>query len=374
MVAKFWWGQKGVERKIHWKKWDTLSRAKQDGGLGFRDLHSFNITLLAKQGWHLLTQPQSLFYRVFKEKYFPHHSFIHAQLGSHPSFFWSSVMAAQPLILDGLRWKVGNGRTINIWTDPWLPTNPIRRANTVGFDTVDQLIDPDFRSWNLQLLEQLFTDREVSQIVSITLGTTSRLDQLTWRHIEKGEFTVQSAYLQLTKGLSSNAAESSNAEQTKWFWKKLWRLKVPTKCKHLLWRACTVSLPTRSGLQRRGVHIDPKCLLCGYHEETTTHILWACPLARNVWALAKGKANKMPNTEEADFRDLTIALASSKHPKELEQWTTLTWAIWNARNKFIFEGHQDHPTQIFQTASTLLQDYQQITLRSRIQPTTPESH
>ena len=41
-------------------------------------------------------------------------------------------------------------------------------------------------------------------------------------------------------------------------------------------------------------------------------------------------------------------------------------AIWNARNKFIFEGHQDHPAQIFQTATTLLQDYQQITLRSRI--------
>lgn len=176
MVAKFWWGQKGVERKIHWKKWATLSRAKEDGGLGFRDLHSFNIALLAKQGWRLLMQPQSLFYRVFKAKYFPHHSFIHAQLGSHPLFFWSSVMAAQPLILDGLRWKVGNGRTINIWTDPWLPTNPIRKANTVGFDTVDQLIDPDLRSWNLQLLEQLFTDRKVSQIVSITLGTTSRPD------------------------------------------------------------------------------------------------------------------------------------------------------------------------------------------------------
>ena len=149
---------------------------------------------------------------------------------------------------------------------------------------------------------------------------------------------------------------------------------MPTKCKHLLWRACTASLPTRSGLRKRGVYIDANCLLCDYHEETTTHILWACPLARNVWVLAKGKPNKMPNTEEADFRDLTLALASSKPSSELEQWTMLTWAIWNARNKFIFEGHQDHPSQIFQTASTLLQDYQQITLRSRIQSTTAEPH
>ena len=161
--------------------------------------------LPSQQSWRLLTQPHSLFYRVVKAKYFPRHSFLHAQLGSKPSFFQLSVMAAQPLIRDGILWKVGNGRNINIWTDPWLPTNLIRRADIISFDTVDQLIDPDLRSWNLHLLEQLFTNREISQIVSIPLGSTSRpnlLESVTlFGHMWPNPIMIRTSIADLTRSL-----------------------------------------------------------------------------------------------------------------------------------------------------------------------------
>ncbi|KAF7143291.1 hypothetical protein RHSIM_Rhsim05G0117700 [Rhododendron simsii] len=47
-VLWFWWGSKEGERKIHWIKWDKLSLCKGDGGLGLRDMESFNKVLLAK--------------------------------------------------------------------------------------------------------------------------------------------------------------------------------------------------------------------------------------------------------------------------------------------------------------------------------------
>ena len=46
MVWNFWWGQKGFERKMAWMKWDKLSEPKMMGGVGFRDLRAFNLTLL----------------------------------------------------------------------------------------------------------------------------------------------------------------------------------------------------------------------------------------------------------------------------------------------------------------------------------------
>ena len=48
LISSYWWGQQKEERKVHWVKWDTLCIPKLEGGLGFRNLHTFNIALLAK--------------------------------------------------------------------------------------------------------------------------------------------------------------------------------------------------------------------------------------------------------------------------------------------------------------------------------------
>ena len=38
MIKKIWWDQRGDRRKIHWIKWDELTKSKDVGGTGFRDL------------------------------------------------------------------------------------------------------------------------------------------------------------------------------------------------------------------------------------------------------------------------------------------------------------------------------------------------
>ena len=69
--------------------------AKKDGGMGFRNLHVFNVPLLGKQGWGLMTQSDTLVAKLFKAKYFPKCNFLEAKHGSNSSFVCTCVLSAR---------------------------------------------------------------------------------------------------------------------------------------------------------------------------------------------------------------------------------------------------------------------------------------
>ena len=123
LCGKFWWGQVGNEKKIHWKSWDSFAQPKKEGRMSFRDLRHFNLAMLAKQGWRLLKNHDSLMFKCSKARYFPRCNFLHTDDSPNSSYVWKSMMAAMP-ILSGCCWRVGNGESIDVTTDKWIPSYP----------------------------------------------------------------------------------------------------------------------------------------------------------------------------------------------------------------------------------------------------------
>lgn len=104
--------------------------------MGFRDMEAFSLALLAKQGWRLLNNPESLLHKMLKARYFPRSFFLDAKVGFQPSYAWRSLLKGRDVLNEGTGWFVGNGTKIKVFKDRWIPRPhkfmPI--LNPHGFD------------------------------------------------------------------------------------------------------------------------------------------------------------------------------------------------------------------------------------------------
>jgi hypothetical protein len=121
MVFRFWWAKTDRDNSMHWMAWELLCSRKKKGGLGFRDLHMFNLAMLARQGWRLIENPDLLCAQILKAKYFLNGSLLDAIELSGCSYSWRSIVRGIQALKEGLIWRVGNGEKLNIWLDPWIP-------------------------------------------------------------------------------------------------------------------------------------------------------------------------------------------------------------------------------------------------------------
>ena len=156
---------------------------KEMGGLGFRELRSFNLELLAKQGWRLQTNSTSLFARVFKAKYFPHCSFIEADLDHHPSYAWPSIMAAQGVVQRGMRWQIGSRKGVRVWCDKWIRKLTLYSIVTSedacpNITLVCNLINRASMEWKTEQIRCFFTKEDANAILSIPLSLHWPKDRL----------------------------------------------------------------------------------------------------------------------------------------------------------------------------------------------------
>lgn len=114
--------------------WDRLVIHKDKGGMSFRSLRDFNLTMLGKQGWRLMANDSSLVNIILKPGiYYPNGSFLSATLANNPSFLWRSILRSQ-FLKDGCRWSIVNGESINVLNQPWLASedNPYITSSHPG--------------------------------------------------------------------------------------------------------------------------------------------------------------------------------------------------------------------------------------------------
>ncbi|KAK6123164.1 hypothetical protein DH2020_043092 [Rehmannia glutinosa] len=364
-VTSVWWDSTRSRRKIHLTNWITLTRSKSNGGLGFRNFKAFNLGLLAKQAWRILTSPDSLLAKIFKAKYHNQCSFLEAKLNHMSSWTWRSIMASRKILLSGCLKKIYSGENTNIWGDRWLPIPPFQvtspiPTNFAPQEKVADLIDKEINSWNVPLVHALFSEPEASLILSMPLSLSHYEDPWYWFHSKNGKFNVKSAYyVSLTEiNMDSGFPEMGSSSSGNFpIWRNLWKLRIPPRILHFTWRFLTDSLPVPQNLLRRRIPVDSTCPHCDSHDASSSHILFTCPFAMQVWQLA-GIDHPIFLHQQPSValwaRDVILDSPSNIS----EFFAAICNGIWYSRNKKIHENQPPHATSIVASAGSMLSTFQ----------------
>ncbi|XP_024010239.1 LOW QUALITY PROTEIN: uncharacterized protein LOC112085271 [Eutrema salsugineum] len=358
-IANFWWSSKSESRGVHWTAWDSLCNQMKDGGLGFRTIEDFNITLLAKQLWRLLRFPDSLLCRVLKGRYFRYCNPLEVSASNRPSYGWRSIMAAKPLLTSGIRKIIGSGFDTCVWSEPWIRDIPARPSKGLHEDRdpllyVNTLIDFETKRWKLDRLQELFPPEEITLILGLRPSQVFSRDGYSWIFTKSGNYTVKSGYWN-ARALSRLSCDLPvQGPNTLVLKAQAWKLKTTRKIKHFVWQCVNGSVPTCQRLFSRHIGSDKGCPRCGAEEETINHVLFECSPAKQVWALSviPSAPNHFPTSSIFGNLDYLFwrALASGLDEVHLRIFPWILWFLWKARNKKVFENVDEQPPDILDHA------------------------
>ncbi|OMP10588.1 hypothetical protein COLO4_04417 [Corchorus olitorius] len=191
------------------------------------------------------------------------------------SLTWRSIWQASVLLRSGSCWRIGNGKMVQIWRDPWLPGAENFRPKETGCEDIIEarvscLIDEHTHCWDADTIMGLFDRQDAIAILDIPLLLLNSEDK-------------------------DEPAEDANPTDPseKAVFKKIWSAKIPPQNKNL-W--------------------------CGEEIEDQEHALRNCAYAKPVWDLLgfneEAAAVYIPASTDQGF-EVSIEIA---------------WAVWKERN------------------------------------------
>jgi len=359
LCFRYLWSGKNENQITPWVGWKKIAIPKGLGGWGLKNIFLFAQALAAKGGWRML-KTDSLWTRVIKRKYLALGSildWVRNPRKSHRggSVIWKGLVMAFPLIETNLAWAVGNGENLQVGKDPWmasglhhiLPNNVIQALRQRGIIYLSQLSmprrdDPWTQHWRrardigLDPPEAAVFDIYINNLIQAHIQLNDREDELIWDQDPNGGYTPKAGYIKLSA--------DEEQREVEWWWKPLWKLNCPAKVKLFMWCVIRGKVPTWEVLQKRNINGPGWCTLCKREQESITHLFITCSFAKEVWnhcSMLVGRHLSWDGDTVERAWDRWWRRTPANKLRTLP--LLVTWGIWLARNKVIFNDKPSLP-------------------------------
>ncbi|XP_057444623.1 uncharacterized protein LOC130736863 [Lotus japonicus] len=204
--------------------------------------------------------------------------------------------------------------------------------------------------WNVDLIDHVFSPATAACILVGSLPIHGCCDLLFWPETQDGWYTSKSGYEFIRRLHAQEEASSSSAPVIPAaFWRLIWRSSAIPQCRELVWQACSSFLPVRGGLRMRGIDVDPACPWCRVDNETISHVLLLCPMIEHLWFAAMG----LRVARTGEFHELLSQIVHGLEADVVARIFTLLYAIWEARNAWVFENRELQVAHVIQRMDAL---------------------
>ncbi|XP_019447203.1 PREDICTED: uncharacterized protein LOC109350421 [Lupinus angustifolius] len=337
-------------------------QVKRGRGFGVKNLGLFNLALLGKWRWRMLSSSESLWVKVLRSIYgveaVVRGGLVDVECFKKGSSWWRDLGCVcnrdngfnKGWFNEGVRRRVGSGQSTLFWRDIWVGGECLKNCFerlfqvTLNKDACISSMD-EWRNgvwcWLLNWRRSLFLWEQdevndlLNKVEEVRLVQGNE-DGWLWVHDKNGTYSVRNAYKVL-----QNEVRNDNYLH----YKRLWASKVPSKLKCFAWRLFVGGVPTRMNLARRGIIgslPSTLCAFCGELEESSDHLFFTCSLSYSVWQKLYslfGIYSILPSSTGSNFLSHWHLFGEAKnfHQQWMTIWFVTIWSLWLVRNKIIFE-------------------------------------
>ncbi|GJY57634.1 RNA-directed DNA polymerase, eukaryota, reverse transcriptase zinc-binding domain protein [Tanacetum coccineum] len=154
LMSNFLWSNTDEIGSMVSVKWSDVCRPKNQGGLGLKSMHEWNIALMAKHLWSIISNKNTIWVKWVKVHKLKGKNLWDIDLNKGMSWSWKHLLNLRDKIKEFVNVKLGNGKTCSLWFDKWHPGGPLSKLidhmmiYMAGLDINAKVIDLiDNNSW-----------------------------------------------------------------------------------------------------------------------------------------------------------------------------------------------------------------------------------
>ncbi|KAI0497165.1 hypothetical protein KFK09_020387 [Dendrobium nobile] len=319
---QFLWGKTPNSRGLHYVSWSELCKPMALGGLGFHSALDWMGPLRAQLALNFIQQPTALLHRVLREKY-----------GNNPWTEWPgrNVSNAWKIMNDGanalrpiIRWKIGDGKTVNILSDTWIMDR--RLDSWPAFGDLRPLENCQVShlltaagDWDENSVRDYFGEVMAMRILAIPTNPSGGEDLPELINQRSGRTITSLAY---------SAHLGGTAYPFRW----LKKFKLHPRESLFWWRLLRDAIPTNVWLVRRNLENNRRCPWGCSDDEDREHCTIRCSFLKTILTQLGRWGFSMPSSNSFVELLRNLEHLAGVNPSLGRIFCSAVYQAWRARN------------------------------------------